>query len=94
MRIKDLAIQLRCRFNVNRQYVGAGFRETVEIVFRIHDHQMHVDRHLREFAARFDDLRAERQIRHEDAVHDIDVQPVGAACFEHRDVVLQSRKIR
>src|SRR5438045_6946719 len=54
---------------------------------------MHVERKLGELAHRLDDLRAKGEVRHEAAVHHIDVNPVGAAFLEHRDFIGKLREI-
>ena len=45
-------------------------------------------------ANRLDDLGAEREVRHEAPVHDVDVNPVGAAGLAHRDLVAESARSR
>src|SRR5207247_7149731 len=42
------------------------------------DHEMHVDRFVGQLAQGGDHVRAEGEVRHETAVHHVDVQPVGA----------------
>lgn len=37
--------------------------------------------------------KPERDVRHEDAVHHVDVDPLGLAAVEHRDVVGQMAEI-
>jgi len=48
---------------------------------------MHVERKLRELAHGLDDLWREGEIRNEACHPDIDVDPIGAAFFQHRDLV-------
>ena len=62
---------------MHQQMIGAGAREGVEIALRLDDHQMHVDRLLGGAPHRLDHHRADRQVRHEAAVHHIDMDPVG-----------------
>jgi hypothetical protein len=40
------------------------------------DHQMHIERLLRAASHRFDHYRPNRDIRHEAAIHHIDVNPI------------------
>src|SRR5262249_13311339 len=50
------------------------------------DDQVDVERQLRRLADRGDDERADRDVRHEPAVHHVDVELVGAAGLDARDV--------
>ncbi len=63
---------------MHQQMIGAGMHEIVDISLRLDNHQMDVDRFRRRPPHGFDDNRADRQVWHEAAVHDIDVNPVGA----------------
>src|ERR1700730_7856811 len=78
---------------MDRHSVRARRREALEVVLGLDDHQMHIDRQLGELAHGFDYLGAEGEIRNEAAVHDIDVNPVGTALLEHRDLVGELGKV-
>ena len=65
----------------------------VEIAIGLADHQMHVERHAGDPLQRGDDRRADRDVRHEVPVHHVDVNQVGAASFDPRDLVGQPREI-
>ena len=58
--------------------VGAGAREGLEVALRLDDHQMDVERLGGRLANRRDDQGAEADVGDEAAVHDVDVDPVGA----------------
>lgn len=66
------------QFNVDDQFIGAGFRKGFEEDFRFGAHQVHVKKELAERADGLDDLRAEGNIRHEMPVHNVQVQPIGS----------------
>ena len=85
--------EMRRGLGVDRHAVRAGAREVVEVVLRLDDHQVHVERKLGELAHRLDDLRAEGEVGNEAAVHHVDVNPVGAACLEPRDLVGEMREV-
>jgi hypothetical protein len=59
-----------------------AFGERFEQDFRLGAHEMHVEKKF--FCQRadgFDDGGAEGNVRHKMAVHDVEVQPVGAGAF-------------
>jgi hypothetical protein len=62
---------------------------------RIHrrDHQVHVERLFRMRTKLLDHGRAEGQVRHEMAVHDIDVDHVGASMVDGPDFLTETGKV-
>ena len=69
---------MRAGFDVHGDEVGARLGEGFQIRIARRDHQMHVERL---FGVRTDGLHhvgADRNVRHEMSVHDVDVDPVGA----------------
>ena len=68
--------------------------ERLDVAIGLLDHQVHVERHLRDLADRPDDRRPHREVRDEVAVHDVDVNQVGAAAFGRRDLGSQARRSR
>ena len=69
---------MRACLDMHGDDVGAGFGEGFEIRIARRDHQMHVERLLGVRPDRFDDIRPDRNVGHEMAVHDVDMDPVGA----------------
>ena len=66
-------------FDVDDHFVRAGLGKRFEQNFRLGTHEVDVEKKfLRQRPDGFDDLRAEGNVRHEMAVHDVEVQPVGA----------------
>ena len=55
---------------------------------------MHVERQLAQLPHCLDHFRAEREVRNELPVHDVDMKPVGASGLAHGDVVGELREIR
>src|SRR5262249_26297711 len=78
---------------VDREAAGPGGHETVEEPFGLDHHEMDVERQRRQPPHRLDDLRAESEIRHEAAVHDVDVDPVGAAGLAQGDLFAEPREV-
>ena len=69
---------MRPRLDMDRDEIGAGLRESVEIGIAGRDHQMHVEEEFGMRPQRRDDRRPDRDVRHEMTVHHIDMDPVGA----------------
>uniref|UniRef100_A0A0N5A6Y4 Beta-galactosidase n=1 Tax=Parastrongyloides trichosuri TaxID=131310 RepID=A0A0N5A6Y4_PARTI len=57
------------------------------------DHQVHVERQGRVRAQGLHHVRADGQVGHEMAVHDIDVDPVGARRFKRADLLAQAGEV-
>ena len=87
------AMQMRQHFDVDRDHRRAGLGEGVDVAIGIGDHQVDVERHRRDPLERPDDRRADRDVRHEVAVHDVDVNQVGAAALDGRDRVAEGREV-
>ena len=73
------AMEMREHFEVNRDHRRAGTHERFDVPVRVLDHQVHVERNLRHLPDRHDHRRPHCQVRHEMAVHDVDVDQVGPA---------------
>ena len=69
---------LRVDLDVERDRVAARLEELVDVRGRVADHQVRVERQLGPRPDPLDHLRPEGQVRDEVAVHDVDVEPVGA----------------
>ena len=70
------AVQMRAGFGMNGDDVGAGLGEGLEIGIDRRDHQMHVEGLGRVRPQRLHHVRAEGDVRHEMAVHHVEVDPV------------------
>jgi hypothetical protein len=67
------AVQMPASFLVHRHPVHAGIREYRNKFVGIFDHQVAVERQLRNFAQRLYDRRPNREIRNEVSIHHIHV---------------------
>ena len=63
--------------DVHGATVRAGRGELVEQISGVVDHEVAVEVHVGTRTQAFDHWRADRQVRHEVAVHDVDVQQIG-----------------
>lgn len=78
---------------MNGQDIGACIPEIREVAVRVDDHQVNIERFLSMLADGLDHGHAERDIGNEDAIHDIEVEPVGLAAVDHIDVTLQVSEV-
>src|SRR3954470_13357850 len=85
---------MRCYFGVDGEPRRAGGGEIVEVALRLQDHHVHVERQRRRAAQGLDDLRAEGEVRHEPAVHDVHVNPIRSCLLEHRHLVGEPAEVR
>jgi hypothetical protein len=77
-------VQMLTSFVMHSDHVSSGFAETVDIPVGIHDHEMHIHRLFRATLYMIQHREAEGNIRDEQAIHDIEMQPVGFTPVHHR----------
>jgi hypothetical protein len=75
------AVQVRAGFSVDRHEVRARADEGLDVALGFDHHQVDVKRQARALPDGLDDRRADRDVGHEAAVHDVHVKLVGAAGF-------------
>jgi hypothetical protein len=63
---------------LNQEVIGAGLNEIDEVALGLDDHQVHVERLCGRAAHRIHDGGTESDVRHGPAIHDVDMNPVGA----------------
>jgi len=78
---------------MHQDVVGPGAGELIEIAFGLDDHQMHVEWFFGDTAHRFDDHRADRQVRDEAAIHYIDMDPIAAGRVSRAHLLAEPREI-
>ena len=78
---------------MEQDVVGAGFGEGFDIRVNRLDHQVHVERQARMRPQRFQQSRAEADVRDEVAVHDVQMQPVGAGGLDRANFLSQAGEI-
>ena len=86
-------MQMRPGLGMHQQVVGAGIGECRDEGIDRRNHQMHIERQLGVRAQAAQDGRAEADVRHEMAVHHVEMQPVGARRLDRRHFVSQSSEI-
>ena len=74
----DGAVQVGRRLDVHADDVGARVRELLDVALGLDDHEVDVERQLGRRAHGPHDERADGDVGDEAAVHDVDVDVVGA----------------
>ena len=64
------------QFDVDVHLIGAGPCERFQKNFRLGTHQVHIEKQLGQRAQRLHHGRTEGDVRHEMAVHDVEMQPI------------------
>ena len=86
-------MQMRPRFWMHGDDVGPGRNEGRDIGIDRRDHQMHVENLAAMRTQRLHDHRADGQIRHEMAVHHVDMNVIGPGVGDGRDLFAQSGEV-
>src|SRR4051812_3647895 len=84
---------MRRRFNVDCHPGRTGTCEALEIFLGLSHHHVNIERKRCELPYRCDHLFAERDVRYEAPVHDVEMDQVSAAIDAHCDVVGESGEI-
>src|SRR5665213_17111 len=74
--------------------IGSGRAKVVDVALGFDDHQVNVEGKLRKPAQIADDFWPPGQVRNEAAVHDVEVQIVGATRLDQRDLFRDSGEVR
>ncbi len=85
--------RLRHRLNVDDELVGPRLVIGFEVLFRVRNHQMNVDRQFRIAANCFDDRQPVGQIGDEMAVHYVQMQGSGPSRLDTADLVGQMAEV-
>src|SRR5206468_13052297 len=80
--------------DVNDDVICAGLGKWFDEYFRARTHEVDIKRHARERANDLHDLRAEGDVRHEMAIHDVEMEPVGFGAVGAHGLSRESSKIR
>ena len=87
-------MQMRSSLGMYRNVIASGFGKSLQIRIARRDHQVRVENLPGVRTHRFDDVRAERNVRHKMAVHHVQVDPVGAGSIDAADFFAQFGEIR
>jgi hypothetical protein len=87
------SVKVCAGFGVDRDDVRASIGKRLNIFIWFDDHEVDVHDALGGGAYGFYDERANRDVRHESAIHDVDVDPIGACVTDCLDFSLKAAKI-
>ena len=77
-------------------HIHVGCTDTgkpVDPFFRLHNHQVHIERLLADFGHGLDHWETKRDVGNEHTVHHIEMEHIGIAVVDHVDVARKVRKI-
>ena len=83
----------RFRLNMDSDGICSRFEKSRQVVIGMLDHEMNVERKGGLFPHCRDHGRAKRNVIDEMAIHDVEMQPIGAGLFGPMDFVCEARKI-
>ena len=74
--------------------MGSGVADGADVSARVDNHKVDVNHFVRELTDGFNNRETERDVGHEDAVHDVAVNPLRVAFLKHPDVASEIGEIR
>ena len=87
MYLLDGAVQMYASLEVYVHHHGARGSHLLDVVFGMYNHKMHVERLLALLSHSLDNGEAERDVGYENAVHNVQMKPVGLTVVDHLDVL-------
>ena len=82
------------RLDVKHDEIRPGIAKFADVAVRPVDHEMHIQKHLRMPAHGLHDRDADRDIRHKNAVHHVNMDVVRTAGLDLTDVIPQRAEVR
>ena len=95
--IADLAkyaMQMRACLDVYGDGIRATIGESLNEAFRFDDHQVHIQRNPRHLRHGLDHHRTHGDVRNKAAIHDIDMNQIGAGVLRFYNLLAQSAEVR
>ena len=87
-------VMFRFGFDMDGDGIRAGIEEAGEVVIGVLDHEMNIERELRQFAHGGDNGGPEGNVIDEVAIHDVEMEPIGAGRFRAANFVRELGEIR
>jgi len=78
---------------VDGDRIGARLHEALDVLLGLGDHEMRVERQLRDLAQRFHHREADRNVGHEMPVHYVEVDQIGARLLDAAHLLAQAREV-
>ena len=82
------------RLCLDEKVIGPCLGEGREIAIRLDDHQVHIERFQRGPSHGLHNHWSDRDVRHEAAVHDVDMDPVGSRRIDSANLLGKMSEIR
>src|SRR5437870_9193267 len=89
----ERAVEVARALHVHGEPVRSRVGEGLEIATGLRDHEMRLERKAGRPTKRADDDRADRDVRHEVPVHDVDVNPVRTRRLSLGDLLTEAREV-
>ena len=93
MNLLDGAVQMGAGLVVHVHHHGTELGSLLNVIFRVLYHKVDVEGLGAHLAHGFYHREAERDVGHEDAVHHIEVEPVGLTLVNHLYITLQVNEV-
>ena len=86
-------MQVGASFHLNADDVSASLGEVFDVLLRLNNHQVHIQRLAGDRPQGLNDHGANGDVGHEAAIHHIDVNPVGTSLVNGPNVLSKLGKI-
>jgi hypothetical protein len=86
-------VQMRTSLKMHIHHHGTQVFHFPDKLLRLYNHQMYIQRFLRQFSYIFQDRKAKRNVRYKDSVHDVNMQPVCLAGIDFIQICFQVAKV-
>ena len=93
MNLLDGAVQMGASLVVHIHHHGAELGCLLNVIFRMLNHEVYVEGLGAHLTHGFEHRESERDVGHEDAVHHVEVEPVGLTLVNHFYVALQVNEV-
>ena len=93
MNLLDGAVQMGAGLVVNVHHHGTELGSLFYVVFRMLNHEVDVEGLGAYLAHGFNHRESERDVGHKDAIHHVEVEPVGFTLVYHLYITLQVNKV-
>ena len=87
------SMEMGTRLLMDDDSIGTGILKSTEMLLRLNDHKMHIKKELRGRAGDPNNVVTECNWRHEGAIHDVDMEPVGSRSLDRSDLVTEVAKV-
>lgn len=87
------SVKMGRRLEVYCQNISACFFEVINVLFRFYNHQVNIERLLRNSLHRFYHGQPKRNIRNKSPIHNITMNPIGFTAIEHFNFIPEAKEV-